>query len=126
MEGIGMKATAFIVATVAALSIATTAAGQFNPLSWVKGAVEAVVEDRSSGDIAKDTEIKAKIVAAVLDEMSSDVIAINTDVYEQDVLLTGSVETAKQKNQAGTLAGASRGEEGRTASPRCVAENSPR
>jgi len=67
------------------------------------------VEDRSAGDIAKDTEIAAKIVANVIDKMTSDVIAINADVYEQVVMLTGSVETLNQKSKAGHLA---RGVEG--------------
>jgi len=50
-----------------------------------------VIEDRSSGDIAKDTEIKA-IIATITDQMGSDMIAFNTDVYEQEVMITGVVE----------------------------------
>ncbi|MBT8004296.1 MAG: hypothetical protein HN578_15395, partial [Rhodospirillales bacterium] len=55
-----------------------------NPFGYIKGAVEAAVEDRSSGDIAKDLEIKAKITAEVVDKMGTDVISISADVYEQD------------------------------------------
>ena len=73
----------------------------FQPL---KSAVEAAAGDRGFGDIAKDLEIKAKITADVIDKMGSDVVSTNAGVYEQNVMLTGSVETAKQKSQAGALA----------------------
>ncbi|OIO67824.1 MAG: hypothetical protein AUJ58_11240 [Zetaproteobacteria bacterium CG1_02_55_237] len=76
----------------------------FNPLGYVKSAVEAVAEDRSSADIGKDTSIKADIVSKITDQMGSDVMSVSTDVYEQDVMLTGMVETNKQKQQAGTIA----------------------
>lgn len=75
-----------------------------NPFSAIKSAVEAIAEDRSSGDIAKDLEINATITVDVIDKMGSDVISISVDVYEQDVMLTGVVETASQKEQAGQLA----------------------
>lgn len=74
-----------------------------NPLSMIKGAVEAAVEDRSSDDIAKDLEIKTKITAEVIDKMGGDVISINADVYEQVVMLTGAVETPEQRSQAEQL-----------------------
>ncbi|GAB6052717.1 hypothetical protein JCM17960_15370 [Magnetospira thiophila] len=74
-----------------------------NPLSAIKGAVEAAVEDRSTSDIAKDTSIKAEIVTKVLDQMGSDVISITADVYEQTVMLTGIVEKKEQKAQAEAL-----------------------
>ena len=104
-----MKFATIAIVVAATLSLAPAVSAQLNPLSWIKGAVEAAVEDRSAGDIAKDTEIAAKIVANVIDKMTSDVIAINADVYEQVVMLTGSVETANQKSKAGRLA---RGVEG--------------
>jgi len=74
-----------------------------NPLSAVKGLVEAAVEDRSSDDIAADLAIKGKITAQVIDQMGTDVISISADVYEQDVMLTGIVEKAEQKSQAEQL-----------------------
>lgn len=82
----------------------TATALDLNPFTAIKSAVEAAVEDRSSGDIAKDLKIKAVITTKVVDKMGSDVISISADVYEQDVMLTGSVETAKQKTDAGKLA----------------------
>ncbi len=91
------------------MGMAPAMAIDLNPFSYIKGAVEAAVEDRSSGDIGTDTRIKAEITAAVIDKMGSDVISINADVYEQDVMLTGSVEKAAQKAQAAKL---SKGVEG--------------
>ena len=92
-------------ALVASLSIAASAqAIELNPLSYVKGAVEAVVEDRSAGDIAKDAEIKAKMTASIIDGMGTDVISVNVDVYEQVVMLTGIVEDGKLKKQATDIA----------------------
>ena len=76
----------------------------FNPIGFVKDAVEAAVEDRSSSDIGKDTKIKTAIVSKITDQMGSDVVSLSTDVYEQDVMLTGMVETKKQRLQAGTIA----------------------
>ena len=94
----------FVIWVAVVLAVPPAAAIDFNPLSAIKGAIEAAAEDRSSGDIAKDLEIKAKITADVIDKMGSDVVSINADVYEQDVMLTGSVETAGQKTDAGALA----------------------
>jgi hyperosmotically inducible periplasmic protein len=76
----------------------------FNPLGYVKSAVETVAEDRSFSDVGKDTKIKTAIVSRITDQMGSDVISVSTDVYEQDVMLTGRVETEKQKQQAGAIA----------------------
>jgi len=80
-----------------------------NPLSAIKSAIEAAVEDRSSDDIAKDLEIKAKITVDVVDKLGTDVISINADVYEQIVMLTGAVDKAELKSKAGSLAQAVEG-----------------
>ena len=69
----------------------------------VKSAVEAAAEDRSSGDIATDLKIKTAITAAIVDELGTDVISPNVDVYKQDVMLTGNVEKDEQKKQAEKL-----------------------
>jgi hyperosmotically inducible periplasmic protein len=85
-------------------SISPAIALDLNPLTAIKNIVEAAVEDRTSDDIAADLAIKGKLVANVIDKMGSDVISIGADVYEQVVMLTGTVETGKQKTQAGRLA----------------------
>jgi len=74
-----------------------------SPFSIIKSAVEAAVEDRASEDIAKDLAIKATFTKDVISEMGTGVISIKADVYEQDVMLTGVVEDAKQKIQAAKL-----------------------
>ena len=74
-----------------------------NPFSIIKSAVEAAVEDRASEDIAKDLAIKATFTKDPISEMGTGVISIKADVYEQDVMLTGVVEDAKQKIQAAKL-----------------------
>ena len=105
-----LSAVLFIVMLVAWGTAAGPAAAlNLNPFSAIKSAVEAAVEDRSSADIAEDLRIKAAITVGVIDEMGTDVISIGADVYEQDVMLTGSVETEAQKKQAGTLARAVEG-----------------
>ena len=79
------------------------AAFELNPFSAIKSAVEAAAEDRGSEDIAEDLRIKAAITTDVIGEMGTDVISISADVYEQDVMLSGSVEKEEQKKQAGKL-----------------------
>lgn len=101
------KITLLFAASTLAVNFAAPAlAIDLNPLSAIKGIVEAAVEDRKASDIGKDAEIKAKITSDVIDKMGSDVISINSDVYEQDVMLTGTVETSEQKALAAKLAGA--------------------
>ena len=80
-----------------------------NPFSIIKGAVEARVEDRTSGDIKKDLEIKASLTADVIGKMSTEALSINADVYEQDVMLTGAVEKTALKKQAEALTRAIKG-----------------
>lgn len=95
---------AFIATTVLILAATPAQAIEFiNPLSIIKSAVEAAVEDRSSEDIAKDLAIKATFTKDVISEMGTDVISIMADVYEQDVMLTGAAEDPKQKIQAQKL-----------------------
>ena len=82
---------------------------ELNPFSIIKSAVEAAAEDRSSGDIATDLKIKTTITAAIVDELGTEVIPLNVDVYEQDVMLTGAVEDPKLKQKAGQLSKAAEG-----------------
>jgi len=93
-------------AAIAAIVLASAPAQaiELNPFSYVKGAVEAAVEDRSAEDIATDTKIKAKLTAAIVDQMGTDVISFNVDVYEQIVMLTGVVETGDLKSQVSKVA----------------------
>jgi hyperosmotically inducible protein len=88
-----------LIAPLVAWSAGPAVALDLNPFSEIKSAVEAPVEDRSSDDIATDLRIKAAITADVIDAMGTDVISLSADVYEQDVMLSGSVDQEEQKNR---------------------------
>lgn len=69
-------------------------------------AAEMAFEDRSGDDIGLDTEIKANIIAGIADEIGATTAAtVTVDVYEQVVMLTGSVKTANDKATIGRIAG---------------------
>ncbi len=69
-------------------------------LSTYIAAAEMAFEDRSAGDIAKDIEIKTKTLANIADQIGAEEAAtVNVDVYEQVILLTGSVDKGQKKNQ---------------------------
>lgn len=92
-------------AILASLSVAAPARAQlFNPLSVVTSAVEAAAEDRSASDIATDAKLKAKIVADLTDALGKDAISVTTDVYEQDVLLVGTLKSSAIKDKAASIA----------------------
>ena len=99
-----------MMALVGAVFTTTPAyAIDINPFGFIADAVEAVAEDRSADNISKDVQLKAAIVAAITDQMGTDVASVSTDVYEQDVMLTGVVETKAQKTQAGKIAKTAKG-----------------
>ena len=98
-----------LFAAFAVMLVIRSQAIDLNPFSLIKSAVEAAAEDRSSGDIATDLKIKTAITAAIVDELGTDVISLNVDVYEQDVMLTGAVEDPKLKQKAGQLSKAAEG-----------------
>ena len=93
-----------IIAVMLTMAAAPAAfAIDLNPFSALKGVVEAAIEDRSSSDIGTDLKIKTAITAKVIQKMKTDVISISADVYEQDVMLTGAVETVALRRQAEKL-----------------------
>lgn len=100
-----MKFTRFAFAlTLAASTLPVSASAiELNPLSIIKGAVEAVVEDRSAEDITKDAKIRAAITVDVIDAMGTGSISISADVYEQNVMLTGVVDTKAERTKAERL-----------------------
>ena len=85
------------------LLTAGPAKAQFNPLSGITSAIEAAAEDRSSGDIATDLKMKTSIVSSLTDKLGKEGALIGVDVYEQDVMLTGTISTAALKTQAETV-----------------------
>ncbi len=100
-----MLTTTVRIAFLALLLIAAGegAHAQFNPLSGITGAIEAAAEDRSSGDIATDLKLKTSIVSSLTDKLGKEGALIGVDVYEQDVMLTGTISTAALKTQATEL-----------------------
>lgn len=74
-----------------------------NPLNLAVEAIEIAVEDRSGADIKADLKIKTAFLGDVLGEMPKDVIAISADVYEQNVMLTGTVDSAAHRQEAERL-----------------------
>jgi hyperosmotically inducible protein len=108
MQGYGrfrwhLLSAALVLLFVTVWAAAPAGAISLNPISAIKGAIEAALEDRSADDIRTDLKIKTAIVGAVLDKMTGDVIAIGADVYEQDVMLTGAVDDEATKLRAGEL-----------------------
>ena len=98
----------FLGATLAVLA-AGPAWSQFNPFSGIVTAIEAVAEDRSAGDIALDAKIKTVIVAQLTDKLGREGALLGVDVYEQDVMLTGTVPLAEIKTAAGKIAAGAEG-----------------
>lgn len=73
--------------------------------TYIAGA-EMIFEDRSGDDIALDTEIKANIIASIADEIgATEAATVSVDVYEQVVMLTGSVKNSKDRTIIGQIAG---------------------
>ncbi|MBI4970112.1 MAG: BON domain-containing protein [Rhodospirillales bacterium] len=97
-----MPRLAFLFAVVWAT--ASPALAQLNPFSAVITAVETAAEDRVAADIAADTKMKAALVTALTDKIGKEGALIGVDVYEQDILLTGTVSTKAVKDQAGKIA----------------------
>ena len=85
---------------VIALSISVSACE--TPTSLIDVAL-AFAEDRTRAAAKSYRTINLKINAAFLDQKSGHYRDIVVDVYESEVLLTGSVNTAKDKRMASTL-----------------------
>lgn len=107
MRGI-YRVPAFLVLALTELA-AAPAWSQFNPLSGIVSAIEAAAEDRSAADIAADAKIKTVIVAQLTDKLGREGALLGVDVYEQDVMLTGTVPLAEIKTAAGKVAAAAEG-----------------
>ena len=85
---------------VVALCISVSACE--TPTSLIEAAL-VLAEDRTRAAAKSDTTINLKINAAFLDQKSGLYPDIVVDVYEGDVLLTGSVNAAEDKRRASAL-----------------------
>jgi osmotically-inducible protein OsmY len=93
----------FLVTLLAALAAGGPVQAQFNPLSGIISGIEAAAEDRSGSDISTDLKLKTAIVSTLTDKLGKEGALIGVDVYEQDVMLTGTVANSIAKSQAADL-----------------------
>ncbi len=72
--------------------------------TMILDAATTVAEDRSMSQVATDVGLKIDINAKLLSSEYRDLfLDVNTNVYENRVMLTGSVETGSQKRRATLL-----------------------
>lgn len=79
-------------------------AGCTQMLSVPVDAVTTVAEDRSFGETKDDLGIKASILKGFAEEAKGLLVDINIDVYEDEVMLTGSVKKSADRKKAIELA----------------------
>ena len=90
---------------VGSLGIAVLlAACAVNPLSVPVGAVTTVAEDRPVSDAGTDFRIKTEILKGFAEEAKGLLVDASVDVYQGQVLLTGSVKKAEDRKKAQGLA----------------------
>ena len=70
------------------------------PLGAPVGAVTTVAEDRPLSEAGTDLRIKTNIVTAFAEEAKGLLVDVSTDVYEGQVLLTGSVKKPEDRRTA--------------------------
>src|SRR5437016_4233702 len=74
------------------------------PLGAPVGAVTTVAEDRPLSEAGTDLRIKTNILTAFAEEAKGLLVDVSADVYEGQVLLTGSVKKAEDRTKAEGLA----------------------
>jgi osmotically-inducible protein OsmY len=89
-----------IALAVVALCLSVSACE--TPTSLIEAAL-VLVEDRTRAAAKTDTTINLKVNAAFLDQKNGLYRDIAVDVYESDVLLTGTVKTDEDKRMASAL-----------------------
>src|SRR5438132_10979505 len=80
------------------------AACSINPLAVPGDAVTTDAEDRPVSDAGTDLRIKAEILKAFAEEAKGLLVDASVDVYQRQVLLTGSVKKAEDRTKAQGLA----------------------
>jgi len=70
------------------------------PLGAPVGAVTTVAEDRPLSEAGTDLRIKTNILTAFAEEAKGLLVDVSTDVYEGQVLLTGSVKKPEDRRTA--------------------------
>ena len=80
------------------------AACSINPLAVPVDAVTTVAEDRPVSDAGTDLRIKTEILKGFAEEAKGLLVDASVDVYQGQVLLTGSVKKAEDRTKAEGLA----------------------
>lgn len=89
---------------VPVLALSGLLAGCTQILSVPMDAVTTVAEDRPFSETKDDLGIKASILKAFAEEAKGLLVDVNTDVYEGEVMLTGSVKKSEDRRKAVELA----------------------
>lgn len=79
-------------------------AGCTQMLSVPVDAVTTVAEDRPLSETKDDIGVKASILTTFAEEAKGLLVDVNTDVYEGEVMLTGSVKKSADRKKAVELA----------------------
>jgi len=87
-----------------ALAASGLLAGCTQVLSVPVDVVTTVAEDRPLSEAKDDISIKASILKAFAEEAKGLLVDVNTDVYEEEVMLTGSVKKSEDRRKAVELA----------------------
>ena len=74
-------------------------------LPLVLGACAETATQESTGDYVDDSAITAKVKTAILQDAALKVMQIKVVTYKKVVQLSGFVDTASMKAQAGVVAG---------------------
>ena len=86
-------------------TVKTAAASSATSTAVTEGA-KATLEDRSASDQATDLRIRTELNADLIGESAGLFVDVGSDVWEQRVLLTGSVEEPADKAKATEIAAA--------------------
>ena len=87
-----------------ALAVPLSLVGCTQVLSVPVDVVTTVAEDRPLSEAKDDISIKASILKAFAEEAKGLLVDVNTDVYEEEVMLTGSVKKSEDRRKAVELA----------------------
>jgi len=99
-ESMGVR-LAHLVETV---GITVLLAACSSPLGVPVGAVTTVAEDRPVSEAGTDLRIKTNLLTTFAEQAKGLLVDVNTDVYEGQVLLTGSVKKPEDRTKAEMIA----------------------
>lgn len=89
--------------SAALIVIVSLTAGCTSPLTVPIEVATTMAEERKVGDVGNDARIKASILRQFTEEAKGLLMDVGTDVYEGQVMLTGSVKRAEDRAKAEEL-----------------------